>query len=188
MDGMAALLVRTVRSVGISSGSVFVRSKLELPGYFRPEKRWDFLVVDGGNLLAVAELKSQVGPSFGNNYNNRSEEAIGSGLDLVRAFQRRPNPNGRPPWRGWLMLLEDAPESRAKVGLKEAHFKADPEFKETSYAQRYSELCRRLVADRLYSASALLLAPRTPRGEFLEPDPSLRMDSFLGSLSAACRG
>jgi hypothetical protein len=186
MDGFAALLVRTALSSGIPPGSIHVHSKLELPGFFRPEKRWDFVVVDGGNLLAVAELKSQVGPSFGNNFNNRSEEAIGSGFDLSRAFQKRPNPNGKPPWKGWLMLLEDTTKSRSKVGLKQPHFKADSEFRDTSYSDRYGELCRRLVSDGLYSTSAFLLAPRNRPGEYTEPDQSLGTVPFLRSLATAC--
>jgi hypothetical protein len=43
---------------------------MELPGYFRPTKEWDLLVILDGNLLASIEFKSQIGPSFGNNYNN----------------------------------------------------------------------------------------------------------------------
>jgi hypothetical protein len=46
-----------------------------LPGYFRPTKLWDVLVIHDKRLLAAIELKSQVGPSFGNNFNNRTEEA-----------------------------------------------------------------------------------------------------------------
>ncbi len=41
-------------------------------------KKWDLLVVEGC-LIAAIEFKSQVG-SFGNNYNNRTEEALGSQL------------------------------------------------------------------------------------------------------------
>jgi len=187
MDGVAALLARTALTAGASPGSVHIRSRLELPGFFRPEKKWDFLVVEDGCLVAAAELKSQIGPSFGNNFNNRSEEAIGSGLDLVDAFEKRPTPNGTTPWRGWMMLLEDSPRSRTPVRLKEPHFKADSEFRRTSYAARYAELCRRLVSTRLYTASALILAPRSPRGEFHEPDPALGMLPFLNSLAKACR-
>ena len=43
--------------------------------YFRPNKKWDFIVVVEGQLVAAREAKSQVGPSFGNNFNNRTEEA-----------------------------------------------------------------------------------------------------------------
>jgi hypothetical protein len=53
-----------------------------LPGFFRPTKEWDLLAIHDGKLLAVIEAKSQVGPSFGNNFNNRTEEAMGSALDL----------------------------------------------------------------------------------------------------------
>jgi hypothetical protein len=35
------------------------------------------LVIRDGQLLVALEAKSQVGPSFGNNFNNRTEEAIG---------------------------------------------------------------------------------------------------------------
>ncbi len=38
-------------------------------------------MVSEGKLLAGIEFKSQVG-SFGNNYNNRTEEAIGSAADI----------------------------------------------------------------------------------------------------------
>ncbi len=187
MDGVANLLVRTALTAGVPPGSIYVHSKLELPGYFRPEKKWDFLVVHDGTLVAAAELKSQVGPSFGNNFNNRSEEAIGSGLDLVRAFQGKRKPMGRPPWRGWLILLEDTTRSRSKVKVSEVHFKVDPEFRDTSYADRYGELCRRLVVDGLYTKSALMIAPRSPPGNYMEPDPALGLAPFLKSLAAACK-
>jgi hypothetical protein len=36
------------------------------------------VVVHQRNLIAAIELKSQVGPSFSNNFNNRIEEALGS--------------------------------------------------------------------------------------------------------------
>ncbi|MEZ6066639.1 MAG: PaeR7I family type II restriction endonuclease [Planctomycetaceae bacterium] len=55
-----------------------LRTSIELPGYFRPEKKWDLVAVDEGVLVAAIEFKSQIGPSFGNNFNNRSEEAIGT--------------------------------------------------------------------------------------------------------------
>lgn len=48
--------------------------------YFRPNKKWDLLVVDNNELVIAIEFKSQVGPSFGNNFNNRTEEAMGSAV------------------------------------------------------------------------------------------------------------
>ena len=35
----------------------------------------------------AVEFKSQVGPSFGNNFNNRTEEAIGNAEDIWTAYR-----------------------------------------------------------------------------------------------------
>ncbi len=47
-----------------------------LPGFYRAAKNWDTVVMHNGAVLAIIELKSQVG-SFSNNINNRMEEMIG---------------------------------------------------------------------------------------------------------------
>ena len=81
MDGFIKLLTKLVIEAGIDRSHIYYKESLELPGYFRPNKRWDFLVVVKNQLVAALETKSQVGPSFGNNFNNRTEEAMGSALD-----------------------------------------------------------------------------------------------------------
>lgn len=74
MDGFIALVGDIVRANGLAHASIMLeRSVLTLPGFFRPTKLWDMLVVQGGELVAALEFKSQVGPSFGNNFNNRTE-------------------------------------------------------------------------------------------------------------------
>ena len=83
LAGLENLLVEAVRATGLTdietrighSGSSASTGRLELPGYYRPEKNWDLLVLSKEHLIAVIEFKSQVGPSFGNNANNRAEEA-----------------------------------------------------------------------------------------------------------------
>lgn len=88
MDGFVALAEHVARHVGLRGDTIHTRSRdVVLPGYYRPTKRWDALVIDRGRLLAVFEFKSQVG-SFGNNFNNRSEEAIGSAADLWVAYKQ----------------------------------------------------------------------------------------------------
>ena len=82
MDGFVNLVREIIIDAGIDQSSIFFARHLELPGYYRPEKKWDLLVVDNNTLLVVVEFKSQVGPSFGNNYNNRTEEAIGNAQDI----------------------------------------------------------------------------------------------------------
>jgi hypothetical protein len=90
-------------AAGLTDGHIYQTEKLELPGFFRPTKKWDMLVVHEGTLLAAMEFKSQRGPSFGNNLNNRSEESVGTGHDFATAF--REGAFGSPaskPWTGWV--------------------------------------------------------------------------------------
>jgi hypothetical protein len=82
---------------GLSKASVHWNNKLELPGYYRPEKCCDLIVVVDGRLLAIIEFKAQVGPSFGNNFNNRTEEALGNATDLWAAYREGAfKPSERP--------------------------------------------------------------------------------------------
>ena len=88
MDGFIALVIDIVRSNGLNHADIHQQRRvLTLPGYFRPTKLWDLLVINSGRLIAALEFKSQVGPSFGNNFNNRTEEAIGTAHDLWTAYR-----------------------------------------------------------------------------------------------------
>ncbi len=75
MDSFAGLIEDIlVAEAGIPRDSVKHDYHATLPGYFRHEKEWDTAVVHDGELLAAIEYKSQAS-SFGNNLNNRAEEA-----------------------------------------------------------------------------------------------------------------
>lgn len=148
---------------------------------------WDLLVLNEGRLVAALEFKSQVGPSFGNNTNNRAEEAIGTAHDLWTAYREGAfGKEAARPFVGWLMLLEDAPGSRAKVRDTSAHFPIFAEFKDASYAERYNLLCRKLVQEQLYSAATVLVSPRTAvaDGEFTELSELSGMRTFVAGLAA----
>lgn len=194
MDGFCRLVEWLLTHNGLPQASIHVRrSSLEVPGYFRPTKQWDLLVVHEHHLVAAAEFKSHKGPSFGNNANNRTEEALGSAIDLLTAWQKGAfgSPTAQPrPWIGWVMLLEDCPESRSPVKPKEPHFKVFPEFSESSYAQRYELLARRLVLEKHYDASALVMATEKdgPKGIYTEPATDLTMKRFLASLAGHIAG
>ena len=164
MDGFISLAKALVCANGLEQASVFERGQvLTLPGFFRPTKLWDMLVIYRGQLVAALEFKSQSGPSFGNNFNNRTEEAIGSAHDLWTAYREGALGTGASrPFLGWLMLLEDCDASRARVKNVEPNFPVFPEFKGASYARRYDILCRKLIQEGLYDAATLLLA--TPKG------------------------
>ncbi len=83
-------------------------------------------MVTDGALVAAIELKSQVGPSFGNNFNNRTDEALGTALDIWTAYREEAFRSSPAPWLGYLLLLEDCPESRRPVGAGEPHFPVFP--------------------------------------------------------------
>lgn len=181
MDGFVQLVAEVARHCGLPDATVHVKKgKAALPGFFRATKDWDAVVIYKRRLLAAFEFKSQVG-SFGNNFNNRSEEVIGSAADLWVAHHQGAyghvsgprhdvaenappllNPvyqnDPRPPFVGWLMLLEDCERALAPVRCVEPHFSVFEDFKGASYARRYQLLCERLVERRLYSAAALELS------------------------------
>jgi hypothetical protein len=184
MDGFIELFTKLVTEAGIDRSNIFYNDSLELPGYFRPNKKWDFIVVVKGQLIAALEAKSQVGPSFGNNFNNRTEEAMGSALDLWTAFREKAFGSNVRPWLGYMFLLEDCSRSTRPVSVKEPHFKVFPEFQNSSYAKRYELFCRRLVLERHYDAAALMMsdAQSGTTGKYSEPAPDLGFQKFANSL------
>jgi len=85
LDGFIRLVSGLLVESGLSDATIFRKKSIELPGFFRPTKEWDLLVVIDGHLLASIELKSQVGPSFGNNYYSE-----GKYRTLILAGRRAP--------------------------------------------------------------------------------------------------
>jgi len=143
-------------------------------------------VIINGNLIASIELKSHVGPSFGNNFNNRVEEALGSATDIWRAYREgvfKPSPQ---PWLGYLMVLEDHKGSKSPVRVSERHFKVFPEFINSSYAKRYELFCERLVRERLYNSACLIMTNHESglKGKYTEPSEELTFKFFVKSLIA----
>lgn len=153
-----ALVADILIEAGLKKLDISTRTALELPGYYRPEKKWDLIVVSGQQLVCVCEFKSQVGPSFGNNFNNRTEEAIGSATVIWTAYREKRFGSSPEPFLGYFFLLEDCQAVHKPVKNYEPHFKVDPEFKGASYSKRYELLCRRLVLERLYRGACLTLA------------------------------
>lgn len=191
MDGFIALVIDLVHANGLGHAQIHRnKAALTLPGYFRPTKLWDLLVINEGRLVAAVELKSQVGPSFGNNFNNRTEEAIGTAHDLWTAYREGAFGKNPRPFVGWLMLVEDAPSSRSPVRDRSPHYPVFPEFQGASYLKRYDVLCQRLVQEQLYTTASILASPRTAAGtgafENLSDLTSLKtfVTSFAGHIAA----
>ncbi len=49
MDGFIDLFAKIVKDAGAPASSIFLKHSVELPGVFRPSKKWDLLVVAGGD-------------------------------------------------------------------------------------------------------------------------------------------
>jgi hypothetical protein len=186
MDKFIAIVLDIVRANGLAHAQIHQkRAVLTLPGYFRPTKLWDLLVIHKGELIAAIELKSHVGPSFGNNFNNRAEEAIGTGHDLWTAYREEAFGKQPRPFVGWLIMVEDAPESRSPVRDTSPHFPVFEEFKGASYLKRYDLLCQKLVQEQLYTTAALITSTRSAAatGEFSEMSEMTGLKTFVTTLA-----
>jgi len=186
MDGFINLITEQIASAGIDKEHIYFRQSLELPGYFRPTKEWDLLVVKDNQLIIALEAKSQVGPSFGNNFNNRTEEAMGSALDLWTAYREGAFNKTVKPWLGYLFMLEDCAKSQSPVSVREPHFEVFPEFKSASYSKRYEIFCRKLLRERHYNAACFITSHKDKglNGDFTEPAEDLTFNIFINSLKA----
>ncbi len=161
MDAFLHLMEDLTRGNGLERATLHLqRRALTLPGFFRPTKLWDMLILDGDTLIAALEFKSQVGPSFGNNFNNRAEEAIGTAHDFWTAYRERAFGDIPRPFLGWLTLVEDAPD-------------------------RYHVLCQKLVREQLYTSATCLASPRTAlkNGLFTCKDDMTSLNSFVTSFA-----
>jgi type II restriction enzyme len=186
MDGFANLVIDIVKANGLPHAQIHQkRAVLTLPGYFRPTKLWDLLVINDGHLVAALEFKSHVGPSFGNNFNNRTEEAIGTSHDLWTAYREGAFGKQARPFVGWLMVVEDAPASRSPVKDQSPHFPVFKEFVGASYQKRYDILCQRMALERLYSAAAVIATPRSAvaDGAYSELSAMTGLRSFVAALA-----
>lgn len=176
LNQVAILLHTVFADAGLAGPS---GSKV-LPGYYRGSKNWDLVVTYKGSIVAIVELKSQVG-SFGNNQNNRIEEMVGQSLDIWRAARDKLLGEVRP-WFGYLLLLENHVDSRAprRTPLNEG-FAPDPVFSQASYLERYRIAFERLRMERDMDAVCLVCSERaTASVEY--PDPTMSFQSFAAAI------
>ena len=115
MGALEVLVADILCDAGLKKLDIRTRTALELPGYFRATKKWDLIVVSGGQLLLAMELKSQAGKSIGNNVNNRSEEAVGSAKDIWIAYREGRFGKAPAPFLGYLSPRSGSPGRRGKL-------------------------------------------------------------------------
>lgn len=159
LDAFAKLIQDICIKAGFRESEIFFNREVPVPGYYRPQRNWDVAVLRDGKLIAAVELKSQSG-SFGNNFNNRAEEVIGVSRDFWVAYRERAFGVSEAPWLGYFFFLEESSASDKVVSLAKSPLSPLPVFQGTSYLRRYEILCERLVLERDYTATALVVSNR----------------------------
>lgn len=195
LDDICNLVKDIVVDSGLPAGEVFIdQGNTVLPGFYRPTKTWDVVAVardrDGlPQLVACIEAKSHAGPSFGNNFNNRVEEALGNSTDFWKAYEREVLPVTPRPFLGYFLLIEEADGSIGPTRTRAPHFAVDPVLRNTSYIERYMVFCERLVRERQYDATALVCSHRSQAesGTYTEPLQSATAWAFANTLAAFVR-
>jgi hypothetical protein len=182
LDAVTEVISGIFVDAGIPKEWIFDgRAGLELPGYFRAEKKWDIVVAHEARLIAAIELKSIWG-SYGNNLNNRAEEAIGSATDMARAL-RSGLLGSSSPWLGYVFVIREDTAIHRATKFKEPHFPVDEVFRNADYLKRFEVLCNRLVVERLYD-NAWYVCLDEETGGYCEPNKDMTWSKF----EAAIRG
>jgi hypothetical protein len=179
LDAVANAIADVFVDAGIPRDWVYCgKAGLELPGFFRAEKKWDIIVANERRVIAAVELKSIWG-SYGNNLNNRAEEAIGSAMDIAKAL-RAGLLGESSPWLGYVFIIKDDDAIHRQTSFKEPHFSVDAAFKASTYAKRFEILCWRLITERLYD-SAWYVRVRDD-GEYSEPNHGMTWSKFEAAI------
>lgn len=135
MKSLTQLVAQVFVDEGFTEESVRFQGALDLPGYYRPTKEWDLLVVHREIIVAAVELKS-IASSFGNNLNNRIEEAVGSAEDVRTAYREELLGPTRP-WLGYFFMIADEETSRRPTRPRgRLVLPIDPIFEGASYQKR----------------------------------------------------
>lgn len=156
------LIIKLLKKSTPSDLEIYEGKKLvTLPGHFRTSKQWDLVILYHGKLIAAIELKSLGGPSFGNNFNNRCEEVIGSGVDFRTAQREGAFGSGATPFLGFFIFVHDAEGSRKSPTKPpiNPHFPSDPCFEGASYQKRIAILCERLMQEGIYDVASTMSSP-----------------------------
>ncbi len=163
--------------------------------------------MNNDTLIAAIELKF-IADSFGKNANNRNEEVLGSGIDIKEAFEEGALGGITRLFTGYLILVEDCPETLSTIQIQMKHFRAMKEFMANperrdeiymkdsnglfstvdgvSYMERFDILCRRLMQKNLYTAASVVKSPRSSinSGEYSDVSRDTSIKAFLASLAS----
>lgn len=184
LDALESLLIEVLVDAGVPASMMEVKRR-PIPGYFRRDKSWDVVVTIEGRVLAIIELKSIVGGNPGQNFNNRTDEALGQAMDVWTAVERGIITSPLRPWLGYFMLIEDNDEWNRVSAPRSSVWPADPAFSGTSAADRAAIFFDRMVRERLLDAACVVLANRVTGGVRYTQD-HLAFQAFAAAMFGRC--
>ena len=184
MNALELLLVEVLVDAGIPAKMLQVK-KRPVPGYFRRDKSWDVVVTVGDRVLAIIELKSIVGSNPGQNFNNRTDEALGQAMDVWKAVERGIIVSPLRPWLGYLMLIEDNDAWNRRSAARRPVWPSDPVFVDASAAERAAVFFDRMVRERLLDAACVALARKTD-GHVRYTQETLSFQAFAAAMFGRC--
>lgn len=184
LDALETLLVQVFADAGIRPHLMEVKRR-PIPGYFRRDKSWDVVVTVESRVVGIIELKSITGDSPGQNFNNRTDEALGQALDVWTAVERGIIDTPLRPWLGYFMLIEDNDAFDKPVKPRTPVWTPDPEFDSASYAGRFEIFFDRMVRERLLDAACLVLGEKEG-GAIRYPNDALSFQSFAAAIHGRC--
>lgn len=184
LNGLQTLLVQVFADAGIPPELMEVRRR-PIPGYFRRDKSWDVVVTAKDRVIGIIELKSIVGTRPGQNFNNRTDEALGQAMDVWTAVERGLIDTPLRPWLGYFMVIEDNEAFNRPVTARNPVWPADPEFDQSSYATRFEIFFDRMVRERLLDAACLVIGEKDS-GAIRFPSDTLSFQSFAANIHGRC--
>lgn len=186
MAGFTDLVVDIVCANGLTRAHVLQHDRqVSLPGHFSATQLWDIVVVNEGRLIAAVKFDYLPGASLSACASCDCDKVLGRAMELQAAYRRGVFGETRKPFVGYLMLLEDAPASRRPATDASPNFPLSPEFRRASYAERYNILCRKLMADNLYTVAAVILLPSSASksGTYSELSEPTGLKAFVTTLA-----
>lgn len=149
------------------------KGRITIPGYFRPAKEWDIVCWDADKPVVAIELKTQA-DSYGNNENNRYEEALGNALDVRARYGKRIG-------LGFVFVICD--EHKSRIVTRPRVPNPDAVFEGSSHVTRRVIFARRIVdytlrEGPLYDGAAVLIIRKD--GSYEHPE-----DGGLGLIDFA---
>ena len=187
MNGFAYADQVVALSAGVPEDDIIISRSAQdrratLPGFFRPSKNFDFVIIQNQIPVVALEFKS-INSSFGNNMNNRADEAIGQGTDLNAMYDGNGISAG-DFFSGYILCMADTEDSRRVTReITLPLINLNIEMNRLSYQGRGDAMCLRLEEECTWTCTSFLSSDLLEcNGDYTVHNPENSPTRFLHSL------